>query len=134
MDLVDFEGVNYNAFYRNFQVEEEPLYRLRISDFDEEMSTLEDSLKIHDGMAFSTSDKDNDEHSTNCAVVYHGAWWYKGCYRSSLNGLNYNNGSLPELKPEYYGKGIVWWNNHNVPDHDAYFSWPDTSMKIRRKL
>jgi len=134
VDLVDFEGVNYNAFYRNFQVEEEPLYRLRISDFDEEMSTLEDSLKIHDGMAFSTSDKDNDEHSTNCAVVYHGAWWYKGCYRSSLNGLNYNNGSLPELKPEYYGKGIVWWNNHNVPDHDAYFSWPDTSMKIRRKL
>merc|ERR1719206_1484315 len=50
VDLVDFEGVNYTAFYSNFQVEEEPLFRLRISGFDEEMSTVEDTLSQHDGM------------------------------------------------------------------------------------
>ena len=135
VDLVDFEGVNYTAFYSNFQVEEEPLFRLRISGFDEEMSTVEDTLSQHDGMAFTTSDSDNDEHeSENCAKLFVGAWWYRRCHSSNLNGFNYNNGSLPELRPEYYAKGIIWWNKANVPDHDQYFSWPQASMKMRRRL
>ena len=114
---------------------EEPLYRLSIAGFNTEMSTVHDSLTNHHGMAFSTSDNDNDLHEdANCAVQYLGAWWYNHCHRSNLNGYNFNNGSLPELKPEFYANGIIWLNNGNIPDHDQYFSWPQESMQIRRKL
>ena len=136
VDLVDFEGVNYTAFYSHFQIEEEPLYRLSISGFDSEMSTIEDSLtRTHNGMAFTTSDNDNDNDSeNNCAKLYLGAWWYNWCHNVNLNGFNYNNGSLPELKPEYFAKGIIWTRKDIVADQGYYFSWPKASMKMRRKL
>ena len=98
------------------------------------MSTVEDSLAYHNGMAFSTSDNDNDLWADgNCAEKYLGAWWYKTGHASNLNGFNYNNGSLPEL-PEYYAKGIIWGNEGNVPEQWHYFSWPQASMQIKRKL
>merc|ERR1712130_33793 len=91
VDLVDFEGNNYTAFYSEFKVKEEPLYRLSIAGFDTEISTVRDSLKWHNGMAFSTSDNDNDaSENENCAVRYLGAWWYNHCHESNLNGYNYN--------------------------------------------
>ena len=131
---MDFEGTNYTAFYREFQVKEEPLYRLSIAGFDTEMSTVQDSLTWANGMAFSTSDNDNDLADGNCAVEHLGAWWYAKCHASNLNGYNFNNGSLPELKPEFYAKGIIWLNIENVPDQDHYFSWPQVSMQIKRML
>ena len=135
VDLVDFEGINYTAFYNTFQVQEEPLYRLSIAGFDTELSTVQDSLTWANGMAFTTSDNDNDLHEdVNCAELFLGAWWYNHCHGSNLNGFNYNNGSLPELRPEFYAKGIIWMNNANVPDQDYYFSWPQASMQIKRKL
>jgi len=135
VDLVDFEGSKYTAYYSEFQVEEAPLYRLSIAGFDTPMSTVQDSLSYSNGMAFSTSDNDNDHHEDlNCAEYFLGAWWYNHCHRSNLNGFNYNNGSLPELRPEFYAKGIIWNNYVNVPDHDVYFSWPQVSMHIKRKL
>ena len=38
-------------------------------------------------MQFSTKDKDNDQDRYQCAARYQGAWWYKHCYTSNLNGL-----------------------------------------------
>ena len=46
-----------------------------------------DSLTYHNGMEFSTKDKDNDKsQKTHCAKLYQSAWWYNDCYWSSLNG------------------------------------------------
>ncbi|PIK37290.1 putative tenascin-N isoform X1, partial [Apostichopus japonicus] len=45
------------------------------------------ALSYHLNFAFSTFDRDNDNAgSTNCAVEHHGAWWYKSCASSNLNG------------------------------------------------
>ena len=126
--------MEYVAIYDQFRVEEEGPYRLTISRFDTELSTVRDSLTWANGMAFSTTDNDNDLSSRNCAEFYMGAWWYRKCHRSNLNGYNYNRGDLPEEKPEFYAKGIIWINTENVPDQDFYFSWPSVEMKIRRKL
>ena len=45
-----------------------------------------DALTFHKNYKFSTRDKDNGKYSVKCAVKYHGAWWYSGCYHSNLNG------------------------------------------------
>ena len=39
-----------------------------------------------------TKDTDNDQWSGNCAVQFHGVWWYDSCHASNLNG-KYLNGS-----------------------------------------
>jgi len=77
-------------------------------------------LSYHNRHPFSTKDQDNDQNSGNCAVDFHGAWWYNSCYNSNLNGRYQNVGPDPDIN------GIDWstWNN-------AYFSMKHASMKIR---
>ena len=45
-------------------------------------------LDYHNGMAFTTTDRDQDERSDNCAVRLggRGGWWYKSCSNVYLNG------------------------------------------------
>ena len=45
-----------------------------------------DSLRSHNGMAFSTPDKDHDAHVDSCASQHRAGWWFKSCYDSNLNG------------------------------------------------
>ena len=68
-----------------------------------------DSLSYHKSLSFSTKDRDNDQHSGNCATDYKGAWWYRDCHRSNLNGL-YHHGSHSS-----HADGVNWynWKGHN---------------------
>merc|ERR1712142_1365027 len=38
----------------------------------------------HNGMAFTTKDRDNDRWDTNCASWFGGGWWFNGCLRICL--------------------------------------------------
>ncbi|XP_061179557.1 ficolin-1-like [Saccostrea echinata] len=56
------------------------------------------SLTYHNEMKFSTKDQDNDRFSGyNYATSHHGAWWYKYCHRSNLNG-EYANSNVINSK------------------------------------
>jgi ficolin len=72
------------------------------------------------GQNFSTYDKSHNPGSDNCALLYHGAWWYNHCHQSNLNG-NYLFGNHSS-----YADGIEWfsWTGY-------YYSMKTTEMKIR---
>ena len=82
------DGDKY-AKYSKFTVTNEPSnYTLFVGFYS--AGTAGDELTYHNGMAFSTKDRDNDEAGSNCAVSKKGAWWYKSCYHSNLN-CNYGD-------------------------------------------
>ena len=72
-------------------------------------------------MKFSTKDVDNDMYNSNCARIRHGAWWFKSCLKSHLNG-EYLGGHHNKTR-----KGILW---------DRYkggeYSYKVTEMKVGR--
>ena len=62
-----------------------------------------DSLSYDNGMKFSTKDQDNDMHEReDCATRFKGAWWYKNCHQSNLNGP-YLSGAHTS-----YTDGVEW--------------------------
>eukprot|EP00118_Oscarella_pearsei_P025729 m.308666 g.308666 ORF g.308666 m.308666 type:complete len:179 (+) comp44473_c0_seq1:931-1467(+) len=70
--------------YAKFSVGDESSgYVLRVSNYS---GTAGNNLALHNGMKFTTKDNDNDPYVLNCAKSYHGAWWYKSCHSSNLNG------------------------------------------------
>uniref|UniRef100_A0A5F9D779 Tenascin-R n=1 Tax=Oryctolagus cuniculus TaxID=9986 RepID=A0A5F9D779_RABIT len=103
------------AYYDKFSVEDSrSLYKLRIGAYN---GTAGDSLSYHQGRPFSTEDRDNDVAVTNCAMSYKGAWWYKNCHRTNLNG---------KYGESRHSQGINWyhWKGHE-------FSIPFVEMKMR---
>ena len=47
----------------------------------------QDNMAYHNGMQFTTTDRDNDVWSLNCASSYGGSgWWFKSCRYSHLTG------------------------------------------------
>lgn len=77
-----------------------------------------DPLDFHNHMQFSTKDSDNDVvRGISCAVTYQGAWWYKSCYKSNLNGL-------------YLGAGQTAFTRIQWQTIDDY-SLKKTEMKTR---
>ena len=83
-DLEDFDGNKVFAEYKVFYVDgESDNYRVHVSSYS---GSAGDSFSFTNGMQFSTKDRDHDIYNGQCAVSYHGAWWYKNCYTSNLNG------------------------------------------------
>ncbi|XP_077982349.1 microfibril-associated glycoprotein 4-like [Glandiceps talaboti] len=119
VDLEDFENETRYAVYDGFSISDETdNYRLNIGSYSGDAG---DSLTPHQGLQFSTSDRDHDQYEIgNCAAAYTGAWWYGRCHYSNLNG-QYLGGQTPQ-----YGTGVVWLHWKGV-----YYSLKHTEMKIR---
>jgi len=99
--LKKWDNSSYTANYSSFHIGSElNLYTLSISGYS---GTANDSLTAHNGYPFTTKDIDNDTAPTNCAVDFHGAWWYSNCHSSNLNGIYYNGGATSS-----YATGAVW--------------------------
>ncbi|XP_059145665.1 ficolin-2-like [Physella acuta] len=96
---MSFNGSSYFAQYSKFQLyPESQFYKI---SYDEYSGNAGDYLQTSDlRQMFSTYDKDNDIDDTRqCAVTFHGAWWYSRCHMANLNGL---------WGSKEYGVGVQW--------------------------
>ena len=79
-----------------------------------------DGMAYHNGMPFSTHDRDNDATGDNCAAKYGAAWWYKTCFDSNLNGRHTYHLSHPSYRLSWY-------------DGSSWQHYIKAAMKIRPK-
>ncbi|OPL33027.1 hypothetical protein AM593_09942, partial [Mytilus galloprovincialis] len=80
-----------------------------------------DSLDYSSNRRFTRLDRDNVDAKDNCARRHPGAWWYKDCMHSNLNGHYY-------IKTPVGGwNGIIWYHWKG-----ANHSLKATAMMIRR--
>ncbi|XP_065428419.1 ficolin-2-like isoform X7 [Chrysemys picta bellii] len=119
VDLRDFDNKYQFATFRSFKIAgETEKYKLIFGAFVN--GTAGDSLIIHNNMPFTTRDVDNDLYSGNCATSFKGAWWYKDCHWSNLNGL-YLRGDH-----ESYADGVNWKTGKGQK-----YSYKVSEMKFR---
>ncbi|KAK9981833.1 hypothetical protein ABG768_001357 [Culter alburnus] len=121
VDLEDFTGRKGFAQYLSFSVgPETDGYKLHVSGFTD--GGAGNSLSFHNDQKFSTFDKDQDPHDSNCAKRYLGAFWYKDCHFTNPNGVY-----LWGEDATHYAIGVVWstWKNYAV-------SMKSISLKIKR--
>ena len=120
VDLKDFDDAAKYAKYSTFKVDDqEANYELTVRGYSGDAG---DALSYHNGKEFSTRDRDNDDSDNNCAELFTGAWWYKACHRSNLNG-QYHAGSTSS-----YATGVVWYYFRNT----HFYSLRVSEMKVRR--
>ncbi|BFZ04529.1 hypothetical protein BsWGS_07568 [Bradybaena similaris] len=118
---MQYNGTNYFALYSHFTVADElSKYQLLLGEYN---GTAGDSFNYHNGSLFSTYDSDNDVYTDNCALYFHGAWWYNHCYTSNLNG-HWGVGS-----PE----GVTWYGLSHSDLTGKWRSLNSTEMKVRQQ-
>ena len=115
------DGVQYYQVYKDFMVwGEDRNYQIRVREPSGNAgdSMFNHTSQKHDGMQFTTKDRDNDRHSEyNCAIRFHGAWWYASCHASNLNG---------EWGSTAYGRGLNWYTKTGLHKSATF-----TEMKIK---
>jgi ficolin len=110
-----FNSTSYFAEYSKFRIfGEAEKYQLEVEGYS---GNAGDSLGRHNGMAFSTKDRDNDIYTSSCATGFHGAWWYEKCHYSNLNGL---------WGSKNYAEGLTWFATTGY-----YDTATSTEIKIR---
>ena len=80
-------GIVYVANYDTFLVGPEASnYTLRVGQYS---GNAGDSLSYHNGMMFSTYDRDNDPLQNfrykHCASYHGGSFWYNTCFKAGMN-------------------------------------------------
>ncbi|KAJ7303392.1 hypothetical protein JRQ81_012365 [Phrynocephalus forsythii] len=114
---VDLRAGNESVYatYQSFRVDPPAEhYRLHLGSYN---GTAGDAFSYHSGSVFSTRDRDPNRLIIPCAVSYRGAWWYRNCHYTNLNGLYANNRDH---------QGVNWFNWKGFE-----FSIPFTEMKLR---
>ncbi|XP_050498822.1 ficolin-2-like [Diabrotica virgifera virgifera] len=107
VELTDTDKKNSYAQYTSFSIGNEKDGYI-LNKLEGYSGDAGDSLTYHLNQKFSTLDVDQDNNiSGNCAQQYEGAWWYKECHYSNLNG-KFMTLVLPEA---YKYHGLNWQIN-----------------------
>ncbi|XP_041961761.1 fibrinogen gamma chain [Alosa sapidissima] len=140
VEMKDWNGMTKYADYSMFKVgSEQDKYRLTYAfysggdagdafdgfDFGDDPS--DKFYTSHNGMQFSTPDKDNDKYDGNCAKQDGSGWWMNRCHAAHLNGKYYQGGHYSEKDAgeNGYDNGIIWatWQSR-------WYSLKETTLKM----
>uniref|UniRef100_A0A1I8J7V5 Fibrinogen C-terminal domain-containing protein n=1 Tax=Macrostomum lignano TaxID=282301 RepID=A0A1I8J7V5_9PLAT len=101
-----WNGSEHWAEYSSFSVgPESDNYRLSVSGFSGSAG-IGDCFSALNGQQFTTKDADHDTCSDcNCAVIFHGAWWFTACHCTHPNEY-YRDASKATGDP--YAQGVIW--------------------------
>ena len=99
IDMTDYKGIHKYAIYSSIAVHNAAnKYRLDLGAYS---GTAGDGMRAcgssinHDGMPFSTPDRDNENDPGNCAQYYRAGWWYtRVCWCSNLNTPSNSTGYI----------------------------------------
>ena len=85
-------------------------YRLTIGEFQNNgNSNVPDRFNYHNGLKFSTVDRDNDKwEGGNCASSY--GWWFNSCAQTMLND---GNGNGPSYGYHFDQSKMILKGNHS---------------------
>ncbi|KAM5194326.1 fibrinogen beta chain [Mantella aurantiaca] len=144
IEMEDWNGQKVSAQYTSFTVQNEAnKYQLSVSGYKgtagnaflEGASQLKGenrTMTIHNGMFFSTFDRDNDgwihaDPNKQCSKEDGGGWWYNRCHSANPNGRYYWGGHYTfDMTKHGTDDGVVWMNWKG-----SWYSMKKMSMKIR---
>ncbi|XP_036097022.1 fibrinogen beta chain isoform X7 [Molossus molossus] len=143
-DIVRHGGDKVNARYGGFTIQSEAnKYQISVNKYKgtagnalmEGASQLvgeNRTMTIHNGMFFSTYDRDNDgwlneDPQKQCSKEDGGGWWYNRCHAANPNGRYYWGGHYSwDMSKHGTDDGVVWMNWKG-----SWYSMKKMSMKIR---
>jgi len=144
IEMEDWQGSKVHAQYQQFTVQSETSnYVLSVAGYSgtagntflegaRELFGENRTMTIHNGMMFSTFDRDNDkwipgDPSKQCSREDGGGWWYNRCHSANPNGRYYIGGAYTRHMAKHgTDDGIVWMNWKG-----SWYSLKAISMKIR---
>ncbi|KAM6221845.1 fibrinogen beta chain [Rhynchocyon petersi] len=144
IEMEDWKGNKVKALYGGFTVQSEAnKYQLSVSNYKgtagnalmdgaSQLVGENRTMTIHNGMYFSTYDRDNDgwinaDPSKQCAKEDGGGWWYNRCHSANPNGRYYWGGNYRwDMSKHGTDDGAVWMNYGG-----SWYSMRKISMKIR---
>uniref|UniRef100_A0A1A8IXJ0 Fibrinogen beta chain n=2 Tax=Nothobranchius kuhntae TaxID=321403 RepID=A0A1A8IXJ0_NOTKU len=144
IEMQDWTGAKVHAQYTQFTVQSDvSSYVLSVGGYSGNAGNtfLEGALElfgenrtmtIHNGMMFSTFDRDNDnwnpgDPSKQCSREDGGGWWYNRCHSANPNGRYYMGGKYTKQMSKHgTDDGVVWMNWKG-----SWYSLKAISMKIR---
>ncbi|KAM9677422.1 fibrinogen beta chain isoform 1-T1 [Trichechus inunguis] len=145
IEMEDWKGDKVKALYGGFTVQNEAnKYQLSVSKYKgtagnalmdgaSQLVGENRTMTIHNGMYFSTYDRDNDAWITTdpnkrCSREDGGGWWYNRCHAANPNGRYYWGGQYSwDMAKHGTDDGVVWMNWKG-----SWYSMKKLSMKIRR--
>uniref|UniRef100_G3TIT4 Fibrinogen beta chain n=1 Tax=Loxodonta africana TaxID=9785 RepID=G3TIT4_LOXAF len=144
IEMEDWKGDKVKALYGGFTVQNEAnKYQLSVSKYKgtagnalmdgaSQLVGENRTMTIHNGMYFSTYDRDNDgwittDPNKRCAREDGGGWWYNRCHAANPNGRYYWGGTYSwDMAKHGTDDGVVWMNWKG-----SWYSMKKLSMKIR---
>ncbi|XP_072513606.1 fibrinogen beta chain [Salminus brasiliensis] len=144
IEMQDWTGAKVYAQYQQFTVQGEASnYILAVDKYSgtagntfvegaKELFGENRTMTIHNGMMFSTYDRDNDrwvpgDPAKQCSREDGGGWWYNSCHSANPNGRYYWGGAYTKNMAKHgTDDGIVWMNWKG-----SWYSLKAVSIKIR---